>query len=175
MYRTGDLGRFRPDGTVKCSRGAYDQILIRGFRIELGDIDTHISRHPLVRKNVNLVWRDKDEEKVLVLYFVQVGGDKLQELMSGSGAGEVEKSDLRPEMLKGVKPYRRLIKDIREHLKKKIPSYGVPAVYLPLSKLPLYPNSKIDKPALPFIDTFPDTSLATPAQSTDKLTLTQTR
>ena len=169
MYRSGDLGRYLPDGTVECTGRADDQIKIRGFRIELGDIDTHLSRHPLVRENVTLVRRDKDEEKVLVSYFVPVGGDELQELMSGSEAGEDEEPDLKSEMLRGVKRYRRLIKDIREHLKKKLPSYAVPAVYFPLSKLPLNPNGKIDKPALPF----PDTSLVTPAQSSDKLTATQ--
>lgn len=164
MYRSGDLGRYLPDGRVECTGRADDQIKIRGFRIELGEIDTHLSRHPLVRENVTLVRRDKDEEKVLVSYFVPVGGDELAELMSGTEGGEEDELDLKSEMLKGVKRYRRLIRDIREYLKKKLPSYAVPAVYFPLSKLPLNPNGKIDKPALPF----PDTSLiAAPAPSSE--------
>ncbi|WWD02018.1 L-aminoadipate-semialdehyde dehydrogenase [Kwoniella europaea PYCC6329] len=172
MYRSGDLGRYLPDGRVECTGRADDQIKIRGFRIELGEIDTHLSRHPLVRENVTLVRRDKDEEKVLVSYFVPIDGDELDGLMSSSEANgdEDESQDLKTEMIKGVKRYRRLIKDIREHLKKKLPSYSVPAVYFPLRKLPLNPNGKIDKPALPF----PDTSLLapTPAANTD-LTPTQ--
>jgi L-aminoadipate-semialdehyde dehydrogenase len=171
MYRSGDLGRYLPDGRVECTGRADDQIKIRGFRIELGDIDTHLSRHPLVRENVTLVRRDKDEEKVLVSYFVPVGGDELLGFMSGSeGEGEEEEMDLKSEMIKGVKRYRKLIRDIREYLKKKLPSYSIPAVYFPLHKLPLNPNGKIDKPALPF----PDTQLASaPSPSSSDLTPTQ--
>jgi L-aminoadipate-semialdehyde dehydrogenase len=169
MYRSGDLGRYLPDGRVECTGRADDQIKIRGFRIELGDIDTHLSRHPLVRENVTLVRRDKDEEKVLVSYFVPIGGDELLDYMSGS-EDEDEEVDLKTEMLKGVKRYRRLIRDIREYLKKKLPSYSIPAVYFPLHKLPLNPNGKIDKPALPF----PDTQLASaPSTSSSSLTPTQ--
>ncbi|OCF41103.1 L-aminoadipate-semialdehyde dehydrogenase [Kwoniella heveanensis CBS 569] len=160
MYRSGDLGRYLPDGRVECTGRADDQIKIRGFRIELGEIDTHLSRHPLVRENVTLVRRDKDEEKVLVSYFVPIDGDELNGLISASEGGddEEEAADLKTEMIKGVKRHRKLIKDIREYLKKKLPSYSVPAVYFPLRKLPLNPNGKIDKPALPF----PDTSLLAP-------------
>jgi L-aminoadipate-semialdehyde dehydrogenase len=91
--------------------------------------------------------------------------------MSGSeGEEEDEEMDLKSEMLKGVKRYRRLIRDIREYLKKKLPSYSIPAVYFPLHKLPLNPNGKIDKPALPF----PDTQLASaPSASSSDLTPTQ--
>lgn len=109
MYRSGDLGRYLPDGRVECTGRADDQIKIRGFRIELGDIDTHLSRHPLVRENVTLVRRDKDEEKVLVSYFVPIGGDELLDYMSGSEDGGDEQVDLKTEMIKGVKRYRRLI------------------------------------------------------------------
>lgn len=141
MYRTGDLGRYLPDGTVECTGRADDQIKIRGFRIELGEIDTHLSRHPLVRENVTLVRRDKNEEKILVSYFVPMGGDDLDAMISAS---EVEaedepvengddddegesKRDVKTEIAKGLKRYRKLIKDMREHLKKKLPAYSVPA------------------------------------------------
>ncbi|ODN77722.1 L-aminoadipate-semialdehyde dehydrogenase [Cryptococcus amylolentus CBS 6039] len=171
MYRSGDLGRYLPDGRVECTGRADDQIKIRGFRIELGEIDTHLSRHPLVRENVTLVRRDKDEEKVLVSYFVPTDGD-LEGLMSASEAAEDDEAlDLGSEMIKGVKKYRKLIKDIREYLKKKLPSYSIPAVYFPLRKLPLNPNGKIDKPALPF----PDTSLLTPAPAASTADLSPTQ
>jgi L-aminoadipate-semialdehyde dehydrogenase len=170
MYRSGDLGRYLPDGRVECTGRADDQIKIRGFRIELGEIDTHLSRHPLVRENVTLVRRDKDEEKVLVSYFVPMGGDELNDLLSPNEDAE-ETLDMKSEMIRGVRKYRRLIRDIREYLKKKLPSYAVPAVYFPLSKLPLNPNGKIDKPALPF----PDTSLAAPPPPADIAALTPTQ
>lgn len=154
MYRTGDLGRYLPDGTVECTGRADDQVKIRGFRIELGEIDTHLSRHPHVRENVTLVRRDKDEEKVLVSYFVPGAGAKDFEDVSSAGEGE-EDSNAK-SLVRGMRRYRRLIKDIRDHLKKKLPAYSVPTLFVPLGRMPLNPNGKIDKPALPF----PDTALA---------------
>jgi L-aminoadipate-semialdehyde dehydrogenase len=129
MYRSGDLGRYLPDGTVECTGRADDQIKIRGFRIELGEIDTHLSRHRHVRENVTLVRRDKNEEKVLVSYFVPQGA--VGELESDiEDDEEVEVAGERRRMTeveKGVVKYRRLIRDIREHLKKKLASYAVPS------------------------------------------------
>ncbi|KAH9941183.1 L-aminoadipate-semialdehyde dehydrogenase large subunit [Epithele typhae] len=138
MYRSGDLGRYLPNGIVECTGRADDQVKIRGFRIELGEIDTHLSQHPMVRENVTLVRRDKDEEKILVTYFFasDVGDD-------GDDKG----------LVSGMRKYRRLIKEIREYLKKKLPTYSVPTLFVPLKRMPLNPNGKIDKPALPFPDT----------------------
>ncbi|KDE08553.1 L-aminoadipate-semialdehyde dehydrogenase [Microbotryum lychnidis-dioicae p1A1 Lamole] len=158
MYRSGDLGRYNPDGTVECTGRADDQIKIRGFRIELGEIDTHLSRHPAVRENVTLVRRDKYEEKVLVAYFVPLMGSKeLEGLVSGGeddGAGADKGAKVTAsEVAKGLKKYRRLIKDIRDYLKTKLPSYSIPTVFVPLTRMPLNPNGKVDKPALPFPDT----------------------
>ncbi|KAJ8480756.1 hypothetical protein ONZ45_g15549 [Pleurotus djamor] len=152
MYRSGDLGRYLPNGTVECTGRADDQVKIRGFRIELGEIDTHLSLHPLIRENVTLVRRDKDEEKILVSYFVPLDGPGLDEF--ASDVPEIEDSvDKAKDLAKGMRKYRRLIKDIREHLKKKLPSYSVPSLFVPLRRMPLNPNGKIDKPALPFPDT----------------------
>ncbi len=121
MYRSGDLGRYLPNGIVECTGRADDQVKIRGFRIELGEIDTHLSQHPLIRENVTLVRRDKDEEKILVSYFVPVGGPDLQAYASDIGEGEDDKN-----VVGGMRKYRRLIKEIREYLKKKLPSYSIP-------------------------------------------------
>ncbi|EMD34789.1 hypothetical protein CERSUDRAFT_107385 [Gelatoporia subvermispora B] len=157
MYRSGDLGRYLPDGIVECTGRADDQVKIRGFRIELGEIDTHLSQHPLVRENVTLVRRDKDEEKILVSYFVPISGPALDEYASDAAEGEDEKG-----LVSGMRRYRKLIKDIREHLKTKLPSYSVPTLFVPLKRMPLNPNGKIDKPALPF----PDTAQVGPAEAT---------
>lgn len=164
MYRTGDLGRYLPDGTVECTGRADDQVKIRGFRIELGEIDTHLSRHAHVRENVTLVRRDKDEEKVLVSYFVPSSSAAELEY-SESSDGEAGPSanastgSSNKDLVRGMRRYRNLIKDIRDHLKKKLPAYSVPTLFVPLGKMPLNPNGKIDKPALPF----PDTAVASAA------------
>ena len=149
MYRTGDLGRYLPDGTVECTGRADDQIKIRGFRIELGEIDTHLSRHPSVRENVTLVRRDKDEEKVLVSYFVPTDDSIPEEKQDDISLPAGPSGDL----LRRIRQYNRLIKDIRDSLKLKLPSYSVPTLFVPLARMPLNPNGKVDKPALPFPDT----------------------
>ncbi|KAK4052215.1 putative NRPS-like protein biosynthetic cluster [Microbotryomycetes sp. JL221] len=179
MYRTGDLGRYNPDGTVECTGRADDQIKIRGFRIELGEIDTHLSRHPAVRENVTLVRRDKYEEKVLVAYFVPlVGSEALDGLVSATeeesdSNGIVQETGNKitaTEVAKGLKKYRKLIKDIREYLKTKLPSYSVPSVIVPLVRMPLNPNGKIDKPALPFPDTVAAATSSVKTTSTNSTT-----
>ncbi|ODQ67735.1 L-aminoadipate-semialdehyde dehydrogenase [Nadsonia fulvescens var. elongata DSM 6958] len=149
LYRTGDLGRYLPDGNCECSGRADDQVKIRGFRIELGEIDTHLSQHPFVRENVTLVRRDKDEEPVLISYIVPQQLPDLDQLLSDNEV-DAEEED---EIVSGLVKYRRLIKDIKDYLRKKLPSYAVPTVIVPLVKMPLNPNGKFDKPALPFPDT----------------------
>ncbi|KAG8681545.1 large subunit of alpha-aminoadipate reductase, partial [Ceratobasidium sp. 395] len=170
MYRTGDLGRYDAEGRVECTGRADDQVKIRGFRIELGEIDTHLSQHPYVRENVTLVRRDKNEEKVLISYFVPASGKGVDEFMSSAGEDEDDTGAAGKNFSKGFKVYRRLIKNIREHLKKKLPSYSVPSLFVPLNRMPLNPNGKIDKPALPF----PDTVEATAIYNTSKSKLSPT-
>jgi L-aminoadipate-semialdehyde dehydrogenase len=127
LYRSGDLGRYGPDGMVECTGRADDQIKIRGFRIELGEIDTHLSRHPLVRENVTLVRRDKDEEKVLVSYFVPLQGAALETLLSKEEDVDPEED----ELMRGVRRHNELIKDIRAYLRTKLPSYSIPSCASP--------------------------------------------
>ncbi|KAI8997523.1 L-aminoadipate-semialdehyde dehydrogenase [Pilobolus umbonatus] len=147
MYRSGDLGRYRPDGNVECTGRADDQVKIRGFRIELGEIDTHLSQHPSIRENVTLVRRDKNEEQTLVTYFVPNQSAET-EFASATENDDYDENDVRSNYR-----FRRLIKDIRNYLKQKLPSYAVPAVFVPLVRMPLTPNGKTDKNALPFPDT----------------------
>ncbi|KAI8911192.1 hypothetical protein DFJ77DRAFT_549925 [Powellomyces hirtus] len=125
-YRTGDLGRYLPDGSVECTGRADDQVKIRGFRIELKEIDTHLSQCEGVRENVTLVRRDKDEEKVLISYIVPT--DPTEDVGT-------------------------LIRSVRDRLKSKLANYAVPGVIVPLKRMPLNPNGKVDKNALPFPDT----------------------
>lgn len=129
MYKTGDLGRYRTDGVVECCGRADDQVKIRGFRIELSEIDTHLSQLPGVRENVTLVKRDAYEEKVLISYIV----------------ADADYMDS-----KGIVDIRKLIAGIREQLSHKLPKYALPSIIVPLIKMPLTPNGKVDKNALPF-------------------------
>ncbi|EER23582.1 large subunit of alpha-aminoadipate reductase [Coccidioides posadasii str. Silveira] len=149
LYRSGDLGRYTPTGEVECSGRADDQVKIRGFRIELGEIDTHLSRHPLVRENVTLVRRDKFEEPTLVSYIVP----QMSKWASWLEARGLKDDDSAEGMVGMLRRFRPLREDAREYLRGKLPSYAVPTVIIPLKRMPLNPNGKVDKPALPFPDT----------------------
>ncbi|WEW60813.1 large subunit of alpha-aminoadipate reductase [Emydomyces testavorans] len=149
LYRSGDLGRYTPTGEVECSGRADDQVKIRGFRIELGEIDTHLSRHPLVRENVTLVRRDKFEEPTLVSYIVPQMG-KWASWLEEKALKDDDSADGMVGMLRRFRPLRE---DAKDYLRGKLPSYAVPTVIIPLKRMPLNPNGKIDKPALPFPDT----------------------
>lgn len=146
MYRTGDLGRYLPDGNVECCGRADDQVKIRGFRIELGEIDTHLSQHPLVRENVTLVRKDKNEEPTLTSYIVPKESPELAAL-------RVDVEELDDPIINGLATYGPLIKDIKKYLRNRLALYAIPTIVVPLKNLPLNPNGKVDKPKLPFPDT----------------------
>lgn len=169
LYRSGDLGRYTPSGDVECSGRADDQVKIRGFRIELGEIDTHLSRHPLVRENVTLVRRDKFEEPTLVSYFVP-DMSKWSQWLESKGLQDDDTAEGMVGMLRRFRPLRD---DARDHLRSKLPTYAVPTVIIPLKRMPLNPNGKIDKPALPFPDTA-ELSAAAPRRSSTAQALSET-
>ena len=149
LYRSGDLGRYTDEsGNVECTGRADNQIKIRGFRIELGEIDTYISQHPLVRENVTLVRRDKDEEPRLVSYVVP-DMKEWTSWLENKGQSDDTEDDTMVGMLKR---FRLLREDVRARLKTKLASYAVPSIIIPLRRLPLTPNYKVDKKILPYPD-----------------------
>ncbi|KAK5449593.1 large subunit of alpha-aminoadipate reductase [Exophiala xenobiotica] len=152
IYRTGDLGRIRPDGSVECTGRVDLQVKIRGFRIELGEIDVNLSQHPFVRENVTTVRRDKNEEQTLVTYFVPETKRWFQYIQQQEGGKPIDQ-DLGDESMSGMlRRFKSLSDDCKEFLATKLPKYAVPSILIPLARMPLNPNGKIDKPALPFPD-----------------------
>ncbi|WKB55582.1 amino acid adenylation domain-containing protein [Eleftheria terrae] len=123
MYKTGDLGRWLPDGTVEYLGRSDHQVKIRGLRIELGEIEAQLARQPGVRESVVLAREDVPGEVRLVAYLV--------------ARSEAEK------------PQAQVL---REALSKALPEYMVPAAYVVLEALPLTPNGKVDRRALPVPD-----------------------
>ncbi|HET7232709.1 MAG TPA: non-ribosomal peptide synthase/polyketide synthase [Longimicrobium sp.] len=69
VYRTGDLGRYRPDGAVEPAGRADGQVKVRGFRVELGEIEAALARHPSVGEAV-VAARGDDSHRTLVAYAV---------------------------------------------------------------------------------------------------------
>ncbi|UKZ67676.1 putative NRPS-like protein biosynthetic cluster [Trichoderma atroviride] len=173
LYRTGDLGRRREDGSVECTGRIDSQVKIRGFRIELGEIDTHLSQHPFVRENVTLVRRDKDEEHTLVTYFVPETKRWFQHVQKESGQLEPESQD--ESMGQMLRKFKSLSEDCKKYLATKVPKYAVPSLFIPLARMPLNPNGKIDRPALPFPDAADLSFLAKRRASSVSVNLTPTQ
>jgi amino acid adenylation domain-containing protein len=119
LYKSGDMARWLPDGTLAYLGRLDHQVKIRGFRIELGEIETVLRQYPGIQEAVVLARADTPGEKRLVAYVVLE-----------------QSSDLTPSRLRDV-------------LKTKLPDYMVPTTMMIVDALPLTPNGKIDRQALP--------------------------
>ncbi|WP_425430497.1 non-ribosomal peptide synthase/polyketide synthase [Chitinophaga niastensis] len=121
MYRTGDMGRWLPDGNIEFQNRIDDQAKIRGFRIEPGEIENVLLQCDAVNETVVLNKPDISGAGRLVAYIVP--------------QGEFNKTA------------------ITDFLKQRVPEYMIPALLIPLEKIPLTVNGKIDRKALPDPDT----------------------
>jgi amino acid adenylation domain-containing protein len=124
MYKTGDIGRWLPDGTLEFVGRNDDQVKIRGFRVELGEIAARLQEHPAVEEAVVTAREDAPGEKRLVAYYC-------------------------PAALRAFPDPESLPSDVRSFLRERLPEYMVPAAYVRLESLPLTPNGKLDRKSLP--------------------------
>jgi myxalamid-type nonribosomal peptide synthetase MxaA len=122
LYRTGDLARYRDDGMIEFLGRIDHQVKLRGFRIELGEIETQLLKHPDVKEAVVLVREDRSGDKRLVAYLV---GEQLAILQ---------------------------LDDLKAQLKRVLPAYMVPGVFVVLEQMPLGANGKLDRRRLPAPD-----------------------
>jgi amino acid adenylation domain-containing protein len=119
LYRTGDIGRHRSDGNVEYLGRMDHQVKVRGFRIEPGEIEASIREHPSVKEAVIVARDDHLGNKRLQAYIVP---------LEGSGMGSAE---------------------MARFLKERLPAYMLPSLFVFMDKIPLSPNGKIDRHALP--------------------------
>ncbi|WP_217606647.1 non-ribosomal peptide synthetase [Chitinophaga sp. GbtcB8] len=85
MYKTGDLGRWLPDGSVTFAGRADNQVKIRGYRIELGEIESTLEKHEDIQSAIVLTHANAAGEKELVAYVVASGAPEVQELRAYLG------------------------------------------------------------------------------------------
>ena len=127
IYRTGDLGRLRADGSVEYTNR----------RIELGEIDMCMSQHTFVHENVTLVRRDKNEEPTLVTYFVPETKRWFQYLQQDEGAEVIERNIQHESMARILRRFKSLSEDCKNFLATKVRDYAVPKFFIPLARMPL--------------------------------------
>jgi thioester reductase-like protein len=123
LYKTGDLACYRSDGQIKLLGRLDHQVKIRGFRIEPGEIEARLTQYPGVQDSVVIVREDQPGDKRLVAYIVPNQSHILT------------------------------IGDLRRFIAEKLPKYMIPAAFVTLEALPLNPNGKVDRLALPVPDT----------------------
>lgn len=119
MYRTGDLARWREDGTVEFLGRVDNQVKINGYRVEPAEIEAAIRGHRGVQDVCVVAHADGNGSKRLVAYYV--------------GSADTELS----------------ARTLREDLAARLPQFMVPALFVGMNALPLSPNGKVDRAALP--------------------------
>lgn len=119
LYRTGDWGRYLPDGNIEFLGREDSQVKLYGYRIELGEIEAKLQEHRAIENCVVVVREDVPGAKHLVGYVIAKPG------------ASVEATEL------------------REFLRAKLPEYMVPAAFLFVDRFRLTANGKVDRKALP--------------------------
>ena len=119
LYKTGDRARYLPDGQIEFLGRIDHQIKLRGFRIELGEIEAAVGAHPAVRQAIVMAREDAPGEQRLVAYLTKDDDTDLTAI------------------------------ELRRYLKEKLPEHMIPSAFVMLDELPLAPNGKVERRALP--------------------------
>ena len=119
LYRTGDLTRFLADGTIQYLGRLDQQLKIRGFRVEIEEIEAAITRHPEIRDAAVIARERRPGQIALAAYLTPIGDEP-------------------PDAAA-----------LRQFLKRDLPDYMLPDVFVRLKSLPRTVNGKIDRRALP--------------------------
>lgn len=122
LYHTGDLARYLPGGNIEFLGRSDNQVKIHGYRVELGEIECALLQHESVREAVVMIREDEAGEKRLAAYVV-------------CRQNNIPTAD-----------------ELREFLIARLAAHLVPSDFVLLKSLPLNPNGKVDRRALPETD-----------------------
>ena len=118
MYRSGDTGKWLPDGNLLFLGREDEQVKVRGYRIEVGEIEYHMKEHAAIQDAIVLAVKDGEGSNLLIAYYV-----------SGQTTGD-------------------LITDLIGFLRTKIPFYMIPARFIRVDAIPLTAHGKVDRKLL---------------------------
>lgn len=124
LYKTGDLARYLPTGSIEVIGRIDHQVKLRGYRIEPGEIETVLREQEEVDDAVVAVWESAGGNRDLVAYVVVAVENQHDDLLA----------------------------QLKNALKNRLPSYMLPAHFVLLEQFPLTPNGKLDRGALPAPD-----------------------
>ena len=124
LYRTGDRVRELSDGKIEYLGRIDSQVKIRGYRIELAEVENQLMAYSLVRQAVTLVHQNSNGDKSLIAYI---------EVDEGCEQDNIQRALL-------------------QHMRDQLPDYMVPSAFVLLPEMPLTVNGKLDRQALPAVD-----------------------
>jgi acyl-CoA synthetase (AMP-forming)/AMP-acid ligase II/acyl carrier protein len=119
IYYTGDFGLMRPDGCLIHKGRKDSRIKIRGYAVDLVEVEETLRNHTEITDAVAIARPDESGEARLIAYFI-----------SRSQPGPV-------------------VSELRSFMKETLAEYSVPSVYVKIDRIPLTPNGKVDRQALP--------------------------
>jgi amino acid adenylation domain-containing protein len=122
LYKTGDLARWLPDGTIDFLGRLDFQVKLHGVRIELGEIEATLGTHPNIRDATVILHTATPTDHRLVAYLV-------------TADGTTPPTD-----------------ELRAHLRERLPGPMIPSVFVSVDALPLTASGKVDRNALPDVD-----------------------
>ncbi|MFE0176944.1 amino acid adenylation domain-containing protein, partial [Streptomyces sp. NPDC059002] len=143
MYRTGDIARLTPEGELQHLGRVDTQVKIRGYRVEPGEIEAALTSHPHIAQAAVVIQQSGDTTPYPAAYLVPAQGETVPA----------------PDAL-------------RDHLADRLPEYMVPSAYVPLDRLPLSPNGKLDLKALPAPDLTSSTPFKAPRTAREEVLAT---
>jgi amino acid adenylation domain-containing protein/thioester reductase-like protein len=146
LYKTGDLARYLPNGNIEFLGRIDHQVKIRGFRIEIGEIETALLQHSSIQEAVVMVREDVPGNQRLIAYLVAKNGQvfNTNDSMTTPSLDKPAPTNLSVD---------KILPQLRDFLKEKLPDYMIPTGFVFLKTLPLTPNGKVDRKALPAPET----------------------